>query len=124
MVLFFFEGSGAHRDLHVLAHAFPTRRSSDRNRTACSASAASAAAAAPSGVPLVSRTTSVKRSPPRSKRASCAAFSNAWPTSARDPLNGSSRPTFTGGGGSAGRARSEEHTSELQSLMRHAYAVF
>src|SRR3546814_8679722 len=27
-------------------------------------------------------------------------------------------------GGIAGQARSEEHTSELQSLMRHSYAVF
>src|SRR3546814_17562314 len=26
---FFFEGYGDHRDLHVLTHAFPTRRSSD-----------------------------------------------------------------------------------------------
>src|SRR3546814_19840667 len=26
---FFFEGSGDHRDLHVLTHSFPTRRSSD-----------------------------------------------------------------------------------------------
>src|SRR3546814_3632328 len=29
-----------------------------------------------------------------------------------------------GGGAAAGRARSEEHTSELQSLMRTSYAVF
>src|SRR3546814_8835791 len=28
------------------------------------------------------------------------------------------------GGGTAGRYRSEEHTSELQSLMRISYAVF
>src|SRR3546814_14010520 len=27
--LFFFEGYGAHRDLHLLTHSFPTRRSSD-----------------------------------------------------------------------------------------------
>src|SRR3546814_15043405 len=27
--LFFFELSGVHRDLHVLTHSFPTRRSSD-----------------------------------------------------------------------------------------------
>src|SRR3546814_7192148 len=29
-----------------------------------------------------------------------------------------------GSGGDAGRGRSEEHTSELQSLMRISYAVF
>src|SRR3546814_18953914 len=28
-ILFFFEGYGEHRDLHVLTHSFPTRRSSD-----------------------------------------------------------------------------------------------
>src|SRR3546814_2422634 len=40
----------------------------------------------------------------------------------------SSNPDFLGDpdllGGSAARARSEEHTSELQSLMRISYAVF
>src|SRR3546814_19687443 len=29
---FFFYGYGYHRDLHVLTHPFPTRRSSDLNR--------------------------------------------------------------------------------------------
>src|SRR3546814_19565442 len=29
VVVFFFEGYGDHRDLHVLTHSFPTRRSSD-----------------------------------------------------------------------------------------------
>src|SRR3546814_5024600 len=28
-IVFFFQGYGAHRDLHVLTHSFPTRRSSD-----------------------------------------------------------------------------------------------
>src|SRR3546814_3129424 len=31
---------------------------------------------------------------------------------------------FSGGAGAAGGTRSEEHTSELQSLMRISYAVF
>src|SRR3546814_4106363 len=31
---------------------------------------------------------------------------------------------ITGGDGRIKAARSEEHTSELQSLMRHSYAVF
>src|SRR3546814_5727070 len=30
--LFFCEGCGEHRDLHVLTHSFPTRRSSDLHR--------------------------------------------------------------------------------------------
>src|SRR3546814_12187808 len=29
LVWYFFEGYGDHRDLHVLTHSFPTRRSSD-----------------------------------------------------------------------------------------------
>src|SRR3546814_2112701 len=34
------------------------------------------------------------------------------------------RPLDPGGGGFAAKGRSEEHTSELQSLMRISYAVF
>src|SRR3546814_3636930 len=34
------------------------------------------------------------------------------------------RHEFLHGGGEAARGRSEEHTSELQSLMRISYAVF
>src|SRR3546814_11443654 len=29
LIVFFFYRSGSHRDLHVLTHSFPTRRSSD-----------------------------------------------------------------------------------------------
>src|SRR3546814_18123404 len=29
IIIFFFSGHGYHRDLHVLTHSFPTRRSSD-----------------------------------------------------------------------------------------------
>src|SRR3546814_15243185 len=32
-MFFFFEWTGEHRDLHVLTHSFPTRRSSDLNIT-------------------------------------------------------------------------------------------
>src|SRR3546814_11282006 len=35
-VVFFFEGYGDHRDLHVLTHSFPTRRSSELARTSAS----------------------------------------------------------------------------------------
>src|SRR3546814_9767099 len=41
------------------------------------------------------------------------------------PVTGSAcSPRGRGGRGAARRARSEEHTSELQSLMRISYAVF
>src|SRR3546814_9472154 len=39
-----------------------------------------------------------------------------------DPLNGDQRLSHTSA--LAGMTRSEEHTSELQSLMRNSYAVF
>src|SRR3546814_2063561 len=42
-----------------------------------------------------------------------------WGHSLRDP-----RPQRTEAGSAFARARSEEHTSELQSLMRISYAVF
>src|SRR3546814_3507130 len=42
-----------------------------------------------------------------------------------EPLKGGSRRRFQRGGvGDIDRKRSEEHTSELQSLMRISYAVF
>src|SRR3546814_18962466 len=46
-----------------------------------------------------------------------AAGRTTWST-----LAGSVLPALSGGGGGLGR--SEEHTSELQSLMRISYAVF
>src|SRR3546814_20672223 len=88
-----------HRDLHVLTHSFPTRRSSDlaghsdssrdaRNWRAC-----------------------------RRRQMSMGKVL----TSGRCGANGCGvdAATLMGNGG-----RSEEHTSELQSLMRISYAVF
>src|SRR3546814_3611311 len=40
-----------------------------------------------------------------------------WPARARNARRGAEKPA-------RGSARSEEHTSELQSLMRNSYAVF
>src|SRR3546814_9257441 len=77
--MFFFEVYGDHRDLHVLTHSFPTRRSSDL---------------LPSGVTL-------------SDSGAGYAIFNV------ETLNGVGIVD-----------RSEEHTSELQSLMRSSYAVF
>src|SRR3546814_8429615 len=45
-------------------------------------------------------------------------------TPARPDAGDRAGPTGAAWAGSAARARSEEHTSELQSLMRISYAVF
>src|SRR3546814_7377990 len=45
----------------------------------------------------------------------------AWPADARSPVK---TPQFAVGYGLTYADRSEEHTSELQSLMRISYAVF
>src|SRR3546814_5305948 len=110
VVFFFFSGYGDHRDLHVLTHSFPTRRSSDLWASASAGAALRFRAASPNSM-LVSRRSGVNRS------------MSACPTSA-----------VTGGAPSSSAAnvtttkppscRSEEHTSELQSLMRISYAVF
>src|SRR3546814_9812803 len=97
MFVFFFSLYGYHRDLHVLTHSFPTRRSSDlgHNRD-CGA-----------GMPVRTR-----RNRDRS----------AFLPHLRDRLPW--RPPSKSGRSIGGGARSEEHTSELQSLMRISYAVF
>src|SRR3546814_16601444 len=103
MIFFvFFKVYGDHLDLHVLTHSFPTRRSSDLSE----------------GCDLCR-----------------IAFAGS-----RRRAGGVQRPwRAEGGAGKGGRARtrlyrrdlpagvegrSEEHTSELQSLMRISYAVF
>src|SRR3546814_6068203 len=92
----FFLWYGDHRELHVLAHSFPTRRSAGLN----------------------------------------SAFDLAWPRRqpfaplAPAPRQPRSPDVATAALGSLqvlqelGPFRSEEHTSELQSLMRISYAVF
>src|SRR3546814_11855608 len=93
--LFLFYGYGDHRDLHVLTHSFPTRRSSD--------------------LPSSPRTQSC---PPPWRGRGRACSRGAWAVS----------PMTIGQGRRQERQeqaqRSEEHTSELQSLMRISYAVF
>src|SRR3546814_3549716 len=84
---FVFCGYGDHRDLHVLAHSFPTRRSSDLGSLD----------AGHRGAPLL-----------REQKETAIGRVDVIPA----PLTG----------GDVGR--SEEHTSELQSLMRISYAVF
>src|SRR3546814_10374119 len=91
-MVFFFECYGDHRDLHVLTHSFPTRRSSDlaAGRRAC----------------------------PRSVR------SRSLATQSFDHGEGHVRVGALDEGLLGRNHRSEEHTSELQSLMRISYAVF
>src|SRR3546814_10411367 len=80
--MFCFSWYGYHRDLHVLTHSFPTRRSSDLSWTA--------------------------RRPPKDMEICSTEIMRRSLTAAVARSNG----------------RSEEHTSELQSLMRSSYAVF
>src|SRR3546814_8258007 len=89
----FFYGYGDHRDLHVLTHSFPTRRSSDLN----------AARAAPMSA------------------LAAISWCSAASTSGRRVSTSDGRPA---GSSTRKSCRSEEHTSELQSLMRISYAVF
>src|SRR3546814_8103009 len=96
--VFFFEWCGEHRDLHVLTHSFPTRRSSDLDRyfgfaTQQANAKALIAAQRPAAEKLVADGV-FGATPCADKRSAVLA------------------------------ARSEEHTSELQSSMRTSYAVF
>src|SRR3546814_18757454 len=84
-ILFFWKCRGDHRDLHVLTHSCPTRRSSDLARE--------------------------QRSDEEMDRAIRQIVSRAL-------VAGEVVDVYAAAG------RSEEHTSELQSLMRISYAVF
>src|SRR3546814_6008856 len=101
-VVLCFEGYGDHRDLHVLTHSFPTRRSSDLVAIEDHYQRPMDMEWAKDGE------TGLARSRPcRASRRQCG---NPDPP----------RPRPAAGA----RPRSEEHTSELQSLMRISYAVF
>src|SRR3546814_6703955 len=101
---FFFEVYGDHPDLHVLTPAFPTRRSSDLRR-------------------LRDRMAILMPSTPfwaRSGMQRSLAFSRASGSAMASCVTS----LFCPGCGTCWSGRSEEHTSELQSLMRISYAVF
>src|SRR3546814_9736209 len=107
---FFFEGYVAHRDLHVRTHSFPTRRSSDlrlaegrrkagRRRLGVTIDGRRGACghAGDYGTDCIHRCTLLQKLTHRFARTTPCRI---------------------------GVLRSEEHTSELQSLMRISYAVF
>src|SRR3546814_9883298 len=105
--LVFVHGSGDHQDLLVLPHAIPTRRPPDLAR--------------PLAPPAGARARPFSRARSfRGELRSSAFVTNDVPRLAAkaawlfEPLKSSD----------AGSCRSEEHTSELQSLMRISYAVF
>src|SRR3546814_9150001 len=109
--LFFFYVSGDHRDLHVLTHSFPTRLSSELAKAGAAGGSAPTPAAAAGGTELPSRSAGATDKGERVK---------ASPLAKRlADEKGIDLKTLTGSG-----PRSEEHTSELQSLMRISYAVF
>src|SRR3546814_15797992 len=95
-VTYFFYCYGNHRDLHVLTHSFPTRRSSELRGT-CVA----------------------QGEPPDDDRHELADHDGDHRVEL-GRLPGEERHTDDQARHSV---RSEEHTSELQSLMRTSYAV-
>src|SRR3546814_5736792 len=97
----FFELYGGHRDLHVLTHSFPTRRSSDLARSGG----------------FVSRV--YARAPGDVVRAGAPIADLLLPE-----WGGAQTEYLSVRRLGKPDLRSEEHTSELQSLMRISYAVF
>src|SRR3546814_19346185 len=104
----FFLCYGDHRELHVLTHSFPTRRSSDLAEKVGLKFAHNASAHSTGGaLRKVGKETLAKAAPVEEE--------DGYAVRRGKPLN----PTLA-----IGLMRSEEHTSELQSLMRISYAVF
>src|SRR3546814_2364500 len=131
--MFLFKDSGYHLDLHLLTH-FPTRRSSDLAIAGegVAVTGIDDQRAARAALHLLAaefdlgRAADIAREHARDRRAgrqldigevAAVPFLVARARDAeRDPGDGRK--------GGEGRGRSEEHTSELQSLMRISYAVF
>src|SRR3546814_3269233 len=109
-----------------MTHSFPTRRSSDlpQERTAAIADIAHRRIKRVGAKLPTDRTspgrTRLRGHPPRSVRRA-QDHRRAQKGNERDAR---SLLRSTGGDGGRTAHRSEEHTSELQSLMRHSYAVF
>src|SRR3546814_1842696 len=129
---FLFECSGDHRDLHVLTHSFPTRRSSDLVWLlhALRGDGADREIAGPfrnDGEVLV--VTTLRLRPLLCVEAGRLVLldqgiDGAGLGALRRGRRRSEHRFALAPGVELGVARSEEHTSELQSLMRISYAVF
>src|SRR3546814_3052091 len=98
--IFFFSLYGDHRDLHVLTHSFPTRRSSDLRNLELPIAEMGLA------IRAETRTGDTPQGKRRRQRRIPPHILLTTPESLALLLS-----------------RSEEHTSELQSLMRNSYAV-
>src|SRR3546814_8349233 len=109
LYVFFVYVSGDHRDLHVLTHSFPTRRSSDLivNRLE----------AWLHGIAETDIDDNCYAGP---GERGCSAQADATILQLLADGSGLQRIEIKG----HAIVRSEEHTSELQSLMRNSYAVF
>src|SRR3546814_3081906 len=108
-MLFVFYRYGDHRDLHVLTPSFPTLLSSNLGTVPAAACCSTSPAAATS----LAASALCWRTCRRASRASATRRARPWPT-----------PSAVPGPWRRHSRRSEEHTSELQSLMRTSYAVF
>src|SRR3546814_2788402 len=131
---FFFLIHGDHRELHVLIHSVPTRGSSDlRNqRRPGLMSLFSVFNVAGSGMAAQSLRLNTVAS--NLANADSVASTPDAAYRSREPLFAAVKNSLAGNGDAPGEGvqvlgvtesqRSEEHTSELQSLMRISYAVF
>src|SRR3546814_10502520 len=137
LIVFFFLGYGDHRDLHVLTHSFPTRRSSDLKAANLRADGYMLGLSGP-GHAALRMMGLLPALTPRNRRINENVYYGRddkvllrlryheflkgldWLTVARtdlvEVLHEATRSR-------ADIRRSEEHTSERQSLMRRSYAV-
>src|SRR3546814_20054277 len=120
---FFFYFNGDHRDLHVLTHSFPTRRSSDLELLDewDWTEHFSPQPETERYLNHVADRFDLRRDIQFSARVAAAVYddeSRSWTIALEDGSRHTARFLVTAVG------RSEEHTSELQSLMRISYAVF
>src|SRR3546814_3685070 len=130
--LFFVVGNGIPRDVHVLTHSFPTRRSSDLSASFLRIRHGVRAAAPPNELARLA----MCKAPafrPIDRQGRVGATAPPSPIAAAcfchcpEPQEAESVrivPHDQPGYGQKCSGRSEEHTSELQSLMRNSYAVF
>src|SRR3546814_10207933 len=114
-----FKGYGDHRELHVLTHAYPTRRSSDlRQIEAAEDVEGEDSADGPLKLAIIGR--------PNAGKSNLINQLLGQERLITGPEAGITRDSISIDWEWQGRPvrRSDEHTSELQSLMRTSYAVF